>query len=423
MKLLICMVMLLGASPALAHKPSDSYLRLSPTADGLAGDWRIALRDLDAAVGVDIDSNGRIEWGELRRRHAAIAGYALARLRIAEGAGERCTLSAGMQLVENLSDGAYTVVPLSVTCPHSAAKWTLDYSLLFDIDPTHRGLVTLNDRSGPRTFVLSPERRQATLSTTVSRSSQFVHMLREGVHHIWSGFDHLLFLAALLLPAGLRSSRDATRFRPLMKDVLWLVTAFTVAHSVTLSLAALRLVTLPPRLVETVIAASIVVAGLRLRRTDPASEGNESNRMEHDQRKSRPCRDKTEWKTKDGQEPSSSFLSVLRSLRLLISSSSNAVWIAFGFGLIHGFGFANVLADMQLPAGALAVSLFAFNLGVELGQCAVVAAVLPLIWYARRFAAYRRILLPAAAVLIVAVGALWTLERGVGINFLARAAL
>ena len=125
------------------------------------------------------------------------------------------------------------------------------------------------------------------------------------------------------------------------------------------------------------------------------------------------------------------FLSAMRSLRLLmspglLSSSSSpitpAVCIAFGFGLIHGFGFANVLADMQLPSGALAVSLFAFNLGVELGQCAVVAAVLPLIWYARRFAAYQRVLLPAAAVLIVAIGAVWTVERGVGMNFLALAA-
>jgi HupE / UreJ protein len=370
-RLLICILMLLGAAPALAHKPSDSYLRLSPTADGFAGDWRIALRDLDAAVGVDIDVDGRIDWGELRRRHAAIAEYALARLRIVQGADERCTLSVGAQLVENLSDGAYAVLPLSIRCPYSAAQWTLDYGLLFDIDPTHRGLVTLNDRSGPRTFVLSPERRQATLSPTASRSSQFMHMLLEGVRHIWSGFDHLLFLAALLLPAGLRSARDATRFRPLMKEVLWLVTAFTVAHSVTLSLAALRLVTLPPRLVETVIAVSIIVAGLRLRRAHPGP----------------------------------------------------AVWIAFGFGLIHGFGFANVLADMQLPTGALAASLFAFNVGVELGQCAVVAAVLPFIWYARRFAAYRRVLLPAAAVLIVSVGALWTIERGVGMNFLALAAL
>jgi hypothetical protein len=380
-KFLICILMLLGAAPAFAHKPSDSYLRLAPTADGFTGDWRIALRDLDAAVGVDIDSNGRIEWGELRRRHAAVAEYALARLRITQGADESCTLSAGPQLVENLSDGAYTVMPLSVQCPHAAAQLTLDYSLLFDIDPTHRGLVTLNDRSNPRTFVLSPEQPEATLSAAVSRSSQFMHMLREGVHHIWSGFDHLLFLAALLLPAGLRSARDATRFRPLLKEVLRLVTAFTVAHSVTLSLAALRIVMLPPRFVETVIAASIVVAGVRLRRAAPES----------------------------GKD-------------ILISSSSTAVWIAFGFGLIHGFGFASVLADMQLPTGPLAVTLFAFNLGVELGQCAVVAAVLPLIWYARRFAAYQRLLLPSAAVLIIAVGALWTIERGVGMNFLALAA-
>jgi hypothetical protein len=150
----------------------------------------------------------------------------------------------------------------------------------------------------------------------------------------------------------------------LLKDVLTLVTAFTVAHSITLSLATLRLVSLPPRLIETAIAVSIVVAGWRLRRAD----------------------------------------------------AQPAPWIAFGFGLVHGFGFANVLADMHLPAGSLALSLFSFNAGVEVGQCVIVAALLPLIRWMQGYDAYRRAVLPAAAIVIAALGLAWSIERGAGID-------
>ena len=357
------LLLLLLASNAFAHKPSDSYLRVMPTAEGFTGEWRIALRDLDAALGLDADEDREITWGELRTRHAEIGNYALSRLRIASS-GESCLISAGNHRVEKLSDGTYTVMSLSASCHGSVSEWTLDYGLLFDIDPTHRGIVTLDDGRQLQTFVLSPETRQMTLSSTsMNGASQFMRMLEEGVHHIWTGFDHLLFLAALLLPAGLRALRESSpSFRALFKEVLWLVSAFTVAHSITLSLAALRIASLPPRWIETAIAVSIVVAGLRLQRSRPRG----------------------------------------------------AIWIAFGFGLIHGFGFANVLFDMELPQGALALHLLAFNLGVELGQCAVVAAVLPLLWYAQRFDVYRRVLMPIAGILIVAVGTAWTIERSTG---------
>lgn len=200
-----------------------------------------------------------------------------------------------------------------------------------------------------------------------SAARQFMEMAREGIWHIWIGFDHILFLLALLFPAGLRAAHapaERSRWAPMLKDVLALVTAFTVAHSITLSMAALRIVSLPPRLIETTIAVSIVVAGWRMR-----------------QAISRP-----------------------------------ATWIAFGFGLIHGFGFANVLADMQLPPGSLAWSLFAFNIGVELGQCAIVLLVLPAISYARRHPFYQRSFMPAAAAIIAAIGVVWSLERGAGIS-------
>lgn len=258
--------------------------------------------------------------------------------------------------MDDLSDGAYTVLPLTVNCERNVAPWTLDYSLLFDIDSTHRGLIAFRGQ----TFALSPQNNRAVLSAgDPDPARQFIEMAREGVWHIWIGFDHILFLLALLLPLGLRAKRES-----MLKDVLALVTAFTVAHSITLSLAALKIISLPPRLIETSIALSIVVAGLRMRR----------------------------------------------------ATSHPVTWIAFGFGLIHGFGFANVLADLQLPSGSLALSLFAFNVGVELGQCAIVLLALPIIRYAQRHTFYERAFMPIAALLIAAVGVAWSLERGAGIS-------
>jgi hypothetical protein len=366
MKIVVLALLMLLAPQVYAHKPSDSYLQLTPTGGGFTGEWRIALRDLEPAVGLDRDGDRKITWGEVRTRHNEIANYALARLKIASHESP-CEIDAGTQLVDDLSDGAYTVLPLVVTCKRNVAPWTLDYSLLFDIDATHLGLVTLRGPDAPQTFALSPQNNRAELTAgAASPGQQFITMAREGVWHIWIGFDHILFLLALLLPAGLRASRatdEKTGWAPMLKDVLTLVTAFTVAHSITLSLAALKIVSLPPRLIETAIALSIVVAGLRLR----------------------------------------------------YAISRPAAWIAFGFGLIHGFGFANVLADMQLPSGSLALSLFAFNIGVELGQCAIVLLVLPLIKYAQRHTFYERIFMPVAAVLIATVGIAWSIERGAGL--------
>jgi HupE / UreJ protein len=367
MKLLVALVLILLAPAALAHKPSDSYLALTPTAEGFDGEWRIALRDMQMAVGLDDNGDRRITWGELRAHHDSIAAYALSRLNISSG-GSACGIHAGAQLVDGLSDGAYTVLPLTVKCGRSAAPVIIDYALLFDLDPTHRGLVTLIAGGAPQTFVLSAQHRHETLPMLHEGAlRQMTTMLREGIWHIWTGLDHLLFLLALLIPAGLRavSARGERQpWRPLLKDVLTLVTAFTIAHSVTLTLATLRIVTLPPRLIETAIAVSIVVAGWRLRRGD----------------------------------------------------AQPAPWIAFGFGLVHGFGFANVLADMHLPPGSLALSLFSFNAGVEVGQCVIVAALLPLIRWMQGYDTYRRAVLPTAAVVIASIGLVWSIERGAGVD-------
>jgi hypothetical protein len=174
----------------------------------------------------------------------------------------------------------------------------------------------------------------------------------------------VMFLVALLLPAVLVRRdgrwRDASGFKPALLNVVKIVTAFTVAHSITLSLAALGLVSLPGRLVEVIIAASIAVAAADL--VYPVFRGR--------------------------------------------------IWlVVFGFGLFHGFGFAGALEEMGLLRDNLALSLAGFNLGVEFGQLAIVLLVFPVLFALRRLSAYPRLLLPSAAAVMIFVSTGWVLER------------
>jgi len=353
MRILLVLVLSLFAGLCKAHKPSDSYLTLGAEGHGLRGQWDIALRDLEHAIGLDADGDGAITWGELRAKHREIDAYAFARLAL-----RPCAIQPGALLVDQHTDGAYAVLQFTVACGEALpGELELEYSLFADLDPTHRGL--LRARLGARTLtaVLGPERPKLALSAEGrSGVEQFLDYAREGVWHIWIGFDHLLFLISLLLPAVLATPR----FAPALWDVFKVVTAFTVAHSITLALAALAVVSLPSRLVESAIAASVVLAALN------------------------------------------NLWPVVQRGRWLV---------AFAFGLIHGFGFASVLADLGLPQENLLVALVGFNLGVEAGQLCVVAAFLPIAYATRHTWMYRRMVFVGGSALIALVAATWMIER------------
>jgi hypothetical protein len=371
MRFFLAMLLLCCCVPAHAHKPSDSYLILKVADGRIEGQWDIALRDLEYAIGLDANGDGDITWGELSARHGDLAAYALARLQIAAG-GTACALQATDHLVDRHSDGNYAVLKFSAACPESGGRLTVGYALFFDLDPTHRGLARIASGDLTQTAVFSPERQEQTFDLAAALwSDQLLAYLREGVWHIWIGFDHILFLLSLLLPAvWLRAAgqwQPAPRFAPVFWEVLRVVTAFTVAHSITLSLAALGVVTLPSRLVESVIAASVVIAALN---------------------------------------------------NLFPVVSTGRWMMAFGFGLVHGFGFASVLADLGLPRGSLVTALFGFNLGVELGQFAIVAAFLPLAYALRATRFYARAVFFGGSVAVVLLAAAWFAERALNLSLL-----
>jgi hypothetical protein len=354
---------LITAGPAQAHKPSDSYLSLEVDGGPLHGQWDIALRDLEYAIGLDADGDGAITWGELRAKHAAIAAYALARLAI-RAADRPCELLPDAHLVDEHSDGAYAVLRFAVRC-EATGPLELEYRLFADLDPSHRGLLRARVGGQTLTAVLGPEQPSVRLESDARPGwRQFLDYLREGVWHIWIGFDHVLFLVSLLLPAVFAASgagwRPAARFGPVFWDVLRVVTAFTVAHSITLSLAALAVISLPSRLVESAIAFSVLLAAL--------------NNL-------KPVVHRGRW------------------------------LVAFGFGLVHGFGFASVLADLGLPQEALLLALLGFNAGVEAGQLAIVAGFLPVAYGLRRSWVYRRMIFAGGSAAIAVAAALWMIER------------
>ncbi len=366
----ICLFVALALLPvtASAHKPSDSYLSLNVTDERIEGQWDIALRDLEFAIGLDGDGDGNISWSELQARHEAIATYALARLRI-RGDAVDCAVAPGEQLVDKHSDGAYAVLRFVVACEGPAEAIEIDYSLFFDLDPQHRGLLRLTDGDQTHTAIFAPgdgTKRFELGETDVLRAG--LEFLVNGIWHIWIGFDHVLFLLALLLPAVFfrraKSWEPVGDFRSAFVQVLKIVTAFTVAHSVTLTLAALGTIDLPTRLVESVIAASVVIAALN-----------------------------------------NIFPVVTRRLWM----------VAFVFGLFHGLGFASVLVDLGLPQGALVLALLGFNVGVEIGQIAIVAVFLPIAYLLREWRFYPRGGLQLGSALVVAVASVWFIERALNV--------
>ena len=362
--------LVLMAGTALAHKSSDSYLTVQARGDQVSVQWDIALRDIQFAIGLDANGDDQITWGELQQKQRELQAWASSRLSLQRGGA--CTFTPQALQVGEHTDGGYAVLAWSGRCPQQHGPLSIQYSLLFDLDTQHRGLLKLDLDGVTHSAVLGPQSGVMQFAEATTAGAQFVQYLWQGVWHIWIGFDHILFLLALLLPAVLLRRRwgrgsgvhGVSRFREASLGVLAVVTAFTLAHSITLSLAALQIISLPSRLVESAIAASVVFAAAN--NLVPMVQGR---------------------------------------------------WLmAFFFGLIHGFGFASVLTELGLPTGALAVSLVGFNLGVELGQLAIVAVFLPLAFVLRHTPFYQRGVLLGGSLAALLVALAWFVERAFNLS-------
>lgn len=359
--------MLLPTAPVHAHTLSVSHLDIVVPGDGepLSIELDLSLRDLALTLPLDANRDEVVTWGELRAVRGQLETLVGDGLALATNAGE-CELTPRGLATRRYDDGGYATLQMQARCP-SSGPLHARYSLLFDRDPQHRALITVRRGNAVVTAIARADAQKVVIP--LAGGHPFLDFLREGIHHILIGYDHLAFLISLLLPAILVRVRDASgggqwqpapTFRSSLGHVFGIVTAFTLAHSITLSLAALGWVTPASRWVESGIALSVLLAALN-------------------------------------------------NVRPLLT---RRVWmVAFAFGLVHGFGFAGALSELGLPTGARLAALVGFNVGVEIGQLSVVALVLPILYVLRRRNWYAAWLMRPASLAIALLAAWWLFKR------------
>jgi HupE / UreJ protein len=355
----LCVFCMLCAPKAESHESSTSYLKLDAKTDGsLDGSFDVGVLDLSFSVPLDADGDGRVLWREVEAAQPAIAALIAGKL-IVERGGRQCTFHVTDVLVTRHVGEPYLSLPFAGRC-EAVGLLRIRSDLFFSEDSGHRTLFDVRTASETAAGFLMESAREWKQSQAPQPWTTFAAFVVQGIWHVWTGYDHLAFLLSLLLPcaltAGLGAWRPAEGLKVVLRDLLRIITAFTVAHSITLGLATLHVVSFRARIIEPMIAATIIIAAL---------------------------------------------LNLFpRAVRLRLP-------LAFSFGLIHGFGFALALSELAPVRGQIVALLAGFNIGVELAQLSVVLLVAPVLVLLRQSAVYATRLMPAASVAVAAAGFIW----------------
>jgi hydrogenase/urease accessory protein HupE len=306
---------------------------------------------------MDTDGNQVLSGDEIHLYHAELTNFFLENIHLTDGQAQKPSITlapvndSSIPPDLGIAPGTHSTIKLIYTWKELPKDITIDYNLFLPGVSTASCLATLLQEGKTQTFVFTPENHRLTLESGGtpfwSQVSSFIVL---GTEHILTGYDHLLFLLALLALGG--------GFRYLLK----VVSAFTVAHSITLTLATLDIISLPPRLIESVIALSIAyVAAENLWRNQAKAE---------------------RWR-----------------------------WLlTFAFGLVHGMGFAGILQEMSIPKSSLATSLISFNVGVELGQIAFLSLAFLVLSFFKRWH-WDGWIRYGASLAAVAAGMYWFVQR------------
>ena len=370
--LILLLVIILSSHNLHAHSVGQSYIYLRVYDDKITGTFEITFRDLNKALDFKT-ADTRITETNLNDRIEEVHNYYRENVQFFNGQNKLPIIYTDTGIRE-LSIGKYILISFIIieneVIPDALQ---INYKVLFDNDPDHLGLLVIehfwnaniyNNESNV-SLIFGPEDSQQQLSLSgYSVMHGFIGVVKLGVKHIWKGIDHILFLVALILPSAMiRRSDKWEPVRELKPAVIYLVkivTLFTIAHSITLSIAALGLFSLPTRLVESVIAISIAVAALDI---------------------------------------------------IFPIFKRKIAWVAIIFGLFHGFGFARVLTKLGVLRDHMALSLFGFNLGVEIGQVVVIGIIFPVLYLIRENHFYPRIIMRYGAVAMILLAGLWFVDR------------
>jgi hypothetical protein len=346
------------AAPAQAHQTSVKYVDVAVAGRGATLRLTVAPGDVTEPLGLAPDARP----GAAEAATPAVAAYVAGWLALGPDPGGACP--AGPAHAAPDADARFVVIAWEVACPVELARIALDFRGFFAVDPRHEAIVTVHAPGavGDAVVVRAVD---PILRVQAGEAIGLAGWIAAGVEHIWDGRDHVSFVLALLLVVMLVRRGDGWDTRPpiaTLRRTATIITAFTVAHSLSLIAASLGWVQLPSRLVESLIAVSILYTAIE-------------NLVRPDVR----------WR----------FV------------------LTFGFGLVHGLGFASVL-QVMLPPDHIIGPLLGFNLGVEIGQFVIVVIALPLAWLAARELGadrYRRGVMPALSIAIAALAIKWLIER------------
>ena len=358
----ICLAAVLAVpATADAHMGSAKFVRAEVTETG--ADLEVNVESIDAAIALGLGTS--IDADDLRDHGTLLSGWLAQGLQLSDDAGP-CHADAGAPRLTERDGKPFVAVDLAYACTATAGALTLRDATVFDDDPEHEVFVAYD---GGAQVLRAGAQEVAIPRGTPSTAATAAAFVKEGAIHLVTGYDHLLFLLSLILVAGLAVRRDG--FGTALRDVAWVVTAFTVGHSISLVSAALGWVALPSAWVESAIAASIVYVAL---------------------------------------------LNVFSPEAPTKTTRRSRARLAGLFGLVHGFGFSSVLAEVGLPMQDRVVALASFNIGIELAQLAFVAVVLlPLAAFARYPGAYRRLAVQGGSLAIAVFGGVWLIERSLGL--------
>lgn len=372
--LLLLVLVCLFAGVAHAHRLNEHYIYLDVAETSLKGRFDFALTDLDKIFALDTNADGKATPEEYRAKAAQVEAELESRLVFYTTEATHPVTVTGSE-TKRLGKRAFALVYFDVpSLDKVPTHLDVEYQQAYDnLESTHRSMLLIENNPWTKTeanesqvsliFAPGEERQQLSLIGP-PWTKTLITFIKHGVWHIWIGIDHILFIVSLLLPSVMilrgRQWEPVGDFRSAFIFVVKVVTLFTVAHSVTLSLAALGIVRLPERLVEAVIAASIIVV----------------------------------------------------ALNNIFPLFNRRIWfIVFGFGLFHGLGFANVLSPLGVEKGSLVMSLVGFNVGVEIGQLAIIAVVFPMLFLVRNWRPYQFRVLGLGSMALIAVSAFWFVER------------
>ncbi|MER2491820.1 HupE/UreJ family protein [Catenovulum sediminis] len=360
------MVLLSSMQKVFAHQSSTAFIQLKQQDSGqYTGYWQVAVEDLIrfSEMKLDLDQNGQLSWLEIEIQQQKIYQTMQAYLQFSDGQTQ-CQLSMlrDIKLAEHYNR-YYLHFPMDLSCATSDTIM-VKYDAVFSTDASHKVLLDVQTNEYAQNYVLTETQRSITITPNeLGHWQTFLDYLYQGMLHIWWGIDHLLFLAVLIIP-GLLIRKNGQWSQPSsnwvsLKQLIWIVSAFTLAHSITLTLTALNIWQVSSRWVEVGIAASVLFAAVN------------------------------------------NIWPLIQRLALM----------TFAFGLLHGMGFAGVLAELGLAQDAKVLSVLAFNLGVEIGQLVVLLMIVPLLLLFSQKAWYRQKMLPLSSILISCVAINWIWQR------------